>query len=281
METHTRPLLLVSNDDGHTSFFLRALVDSLCQTYDVCVVAPLEEQSWVGRAMTRRGMLEVIALDDWPCPAWAVSGRPADCINIGLHHLTSRRPAAVVSGMNLGFNISLPLTLSSGTVAAATEGALAGLPAIAFSLALAPHDFALVSAQHGRRDEAGDQITRRAASRASEITRDLLAQPQLPYSVHNVNFPPDVSEDAPLTHTELALSEIPSLFEPIQSPQEMGHTSNQTTGVQNTDAHPSKRYQFSFASRWNYTHNPESSDLKALKRGEISHTLIRWDQISS
>jgi len=285
LETNTRPLLLVSNDDGHTSFFLRALVESLCQTYDVCVVAPLEEQSWVGRAMTRRGVLEAITLDDWPCPAWAVSGRPADCVNVGLHHLISRRPSAVVSGMNLGFNISLPLTLSSGTVGAATEGALAGLPSIAFSLALPAHDFAQVTAQHGRRGEAGDRITRRAASRALEITRDLLAQPQLPYSVHNINFPPNLSEDAPLTRTELALSEIPSLFEPIQTPREMSPNSHLSTDIQSADTYHSerspRRYQFSFASRWNYTHNPEGSDLKAIKRGEISHTLIRWDQVSN
>lgn len=266
METSTRPLLLVSNDDGHSSFFLRALVDALCSVYDVYVVAPLEEQSWVSRAMTRRGVLEAVELDDWPCPAWAVSGRPADCVNVGLHHLVPRRPAAVISGMNLGFNISLPLTLGSGTVAAATEGALAGLPSIAFSLALESHDFSRVSARHGQRDAAGDAITRCAAARALKITQELLCQPHIPYSVHNINFPPRVSESAPITPTELALSELPSLFTPLESPSE-------------EDA--PRRFTFHFASTWNYTYNPDNSDLQALKRGEISHTIIRWDHIGS
>ena len=269
METKDRPLLLVSNDDGHSSFFLRALVESLCQAYDVCVVAPLEEQSWVSRAMTRRGTLDVTELRGWPCPAWAVSGRPADCVNIGLHHLVSRRPDAVVSGMNLGFNISLPLILGSGTVAAATEGALAGLPAIAFSLALNARDFAEVSAQHGRRDEAGDEITRRAALRALDIVQELLKRPQAPYSVHNINFPPHLTDDTPLTQTELALSEIPSLFMPIET----------QSGQESADGSP-KRYTFSFSSPLTHTHNPESSDFQALKRGEISHTVIQWDTLS-
>lgn len=265
-----RPLILVSNDDGHSSYFLRALVESLCGPYDVCVVAPLEEQSWVGRAMTRRGELEAIELRGWPCVAWAVSGRPADCVNIGLNHLVERRPAAVVSGMNLGFNASLPLALGSGTIAAATEGALAGIPSFAFSLALESQDFAKVSAARGHRDEEGNAITRRAAERATQIVTELLRAPAPPYSVHNINFPPRVEADAPLTRTELALSEIPSLFAPVMS---------DTKGSSSLDA--PRRYTFSFASKWRYTHNPESSDVRALKRGEISHTLIRWDQIST
>jgi 5'-nucleotidase len=285
LENKDRPLLLVSNDDGHSSYFLRALVESLCQEYDVCVVAPLEEQSWVGRAMTRRGVLDVIELNDWPCPAWAVSGRPADCVNVGLHHLISRRPTAVVSGMNLGFNVSLPLALGSGTIAAATEGALAGLPAIAFSLALESRDFAKVSGQHGRRDEEGDKITRRAATRALAITQEILSRPQPPYSVHNVNFPPRLTEEAPLTQTELALSEIPSLFAPLEmSPDtrdpETPMTTPRADQISSDESSPPRRYAFSFTSQWNHTHNPERSDLQALKRGEISHTVIRWDKIS-
>jgi 5'/3'-nucleotidase SurE len=172
--------------------------------------------------------------------------------------------------MNLGFNASLPLALGSGTIAAATEGALAGIPSFAFSLALESQDFAKVSAARGHRDEEGNAITRRAAERATQIVTELLRAPAPPYSVHNINFPPRVEADAPLTRTELALSEIPSLFAPVMS---------DTKGSSSLDA--PRRYTFSFASKWRYTHNPESSDVRALKRGEISHTLIRWDHIST
>lgn len=273
-----RPLLLVSNDDGHSSHFLRALVESLCERFDVCVVAPLEEQSWVGRAMTRQGTLEVQELRGWPCVAWSVSGRPADCVNIGLNYLVDRRPTAVVSGINLGFNASLPLALGSGTIAAATEGALAGLPAFAFSLALESHEFGPVSAARGRREPEGEVITRRAAKRATEIVHALLQETSPPYSVHNINFPPQLAEDAPLTQTELTLSEIPSLFTP--QPQPEGDLADEAERHEGSRS-PARRYIFSFTSQWRYTHNPERSDFNALKRGEISHTVLRWDRISS
>lgn len=275
-----RPLLLVSNDDGHTSYFLRALVEALYTRYDVCVVAPSEEQSWVGRAMTRSGPLEARELEGWPCEAWSVSGRPSDCVNIGLNHLITRRPAAVISGMNLGFNVSLPLTLSSGTVAAATEGALAGLPAIAFSLAIAHHDFMTVSGARGHRDPEGDAITHRAARRALAFTESILSADPIPYSVHNVNFPADFAEDAPIIETELTLSRMPSLFKPISQPPE-DQSEEQSEEQSGESSDHLRRYTFSFASEWEHTHNPLSADLNTIRRGEISHTLLRWDSISA
>ena len=148
-----RPLLLVSNDDGIQSFFLKALVNALLKDFDVLVAAPADEQSWVGRGMSRSGEITASKCLDWPCEAWSITGKPADCVNIALNHLCKRKPAAVVSGMNLGFNTTLVLTLSSGTVAAATEGALAGLPAFAFSLAIAHDEFMQVSRARGYRDE--------------------------------------------------------------------------------------------------------------------------------
>ena len=75
-----RPYLLVSNDDGIESFFLRALVDALVDDFEVCVVAPEKEQSWVGRCMSRSGVLKAKPMEGWPCTAWSISGRPADCV---------------------------------------------------------------------------------------------------------------------------------------------------------------------------------------------------------
>ena len=54
-----------------------------CEDFEVFVVAPRDEQSWVGRAMSRSGVLEAERLHDWPCEAWSVSGRPSDCVNVG------------------------------------------------------------------------------------------------------------------------------------------------------------------------------------------------------
>ena len=87
--------------------------------------------------------------------------------------------------------------------------------------------------------------------------------------MHNINFPPHLTDDAPLTQTELALSEIPSLFMPTET----------QSGQKNADGSP-RKYTFSFSSPWAHTYNPESSDFRALKRGEVSHTVIQWDTLS-
>lgn len=259
-----RPLLLVSNDDGIDSFFLRALVDALHERYELVVVAPATEQSWIGRAVTRRGELSARRVEGWPCEAWAITGTPSDCVQIGLHHILgpSRRPHAVVSGMNLGMNITLNLTLGSGTVAAATEGAFAGLPAIAFSLAISADDFAGVSAARGRRDERGDQITRVAARRCLELTVDLLKGPVQPYQVHNINLPPAVSLESPVRRTQLARALMPSLYEELASEGD------------------AKRLQFKFSRTWDYSHNPKDSDLRAISEGLISHCVLDWSRVS-
>jgi 5'/3'-nucleotidase SurE len=179
----------------------------------------------------------------------------------------------VISGINLGFNASLPLILGSGTIAAATEGAFAGLTAIAFSLAIAPEEFREVSVRRGRRDDQSNQITQRAARRALEITDLILTQSSPKYSVHNINFPADLTKSAPLNHTKTTLSDIPSLFAPVNSKPE-------------TPPHPETRLQrrrfvFQFAHHWPSTYNPTHSDLNTLQRGEISHTLIRWNDAVS
>ena len=259
-----RKTLLVSNDDGYQSYFLRTLVDALCAHFEVFVVAPRDEQSWVGRAMSRSGILEAEALSDWPCPAWSVSGRPADCVNIALHHLLPRRPDAVISGMNLGFNVTLPLTLSSGTVAAATEGALAGLPSIAFSLSIPRADFFKVSKARGERDEEGNKVTGIAAHHAADMTLNLLGQDHPPFTVHNINFPENVAEDSKICRTTMTLSEIPSLFRLVEPSHEEGNA----------------RFTFEFASEWQHQYKPYHADIEALKRGEISHTVLRWDRLS-
>ena len=126
-----KPLALVTNDDGIDSAFLHRLVEALAKDFEVAVAAPAFEQSWIGRAISRRTEVEVI-----PSPshfpsgvqAWAVSGTPTDCVNIALGNLLDRQPDIVVSGINIGFNTTETLILCSGTIAGAMEGAQWGLP---------------------------------------------------------------------------------------------------------------------------------------------------------
>ncbi|NOR50699.1 MAG: 5'/3'-nucleotidase SurE [Desulfuromonadales bacterium] len=124
-------LILITNDDGIHSAGLQALVDQLQSFGRIAVVAPDRERSAIGHALTLHVPLraEQIAKDHW-----AVSGTPTDAVNLGVQGLLEEKPDLVVSGINKGGNMGDDLTYS-GTVAAAMEATLMGVPAIAVSLA--------------------------------------------------------------------------------------------------------------------------------------------------
>ena len=127
--------ILLSNDDSTDSPFLLPTLKSLQEIAEVHAVIPSEEQSWQGKSMTRFGSLKVgnMILDEDNIST--LNGSPADCVNIGLHHLHSEVDL-VVAGVNLGHNIGLGYSWSSGTVGACLEGNICGKPAIAFSQSL-------------------------------------------------------------------------------------------------------------------------------------------------
>lgn len=123
--------ILVTNDDGIAAPGIRALADALHELGEVTVVAPDRERSAVGHSLTLHSPLRVFELrEGW----YAVDGTPTDCVNMGIHSLLSHPPDLVVSGINHGANLGDDVTYS-GTVAAAMEGNLMGLPALAVSLA--------------------------------------------------------------------------------------------------------------------------------------------------
>ena len=129
----TRPLILVSNDDGYDSPGIYALVMALRQIAEVVVVAPATQQSAVGHAITMQTPLRARTIERGKhFHGWAVEGTPADSVKLGVSTLCSRRPDLVVSGINHGMNTSINV-IYSGTVSAATEGAVLGIPSIAIS----------------------------------------------------------------------------------------------------------------------------------------------------
>ena len=132
-----RPLILVSNDDGITAPGIRHLVEAMVALgAEVVVVAPDSPQSGMGHAIT---IGHALRLTENPVfgpdvKAYECSGTPADCVKIAKHYiLKDRTPDLVVSGINHGSNASVNV-LYSGTMSAAIEGAIEGLPAIGFSL---------------------------------------------------------------------------------------------------------------------------------------------------
>lgn len=123
-------LILITNDDGVHSPGLSALVDALAKLGRVVVVAPDRERSAAGHSLTLHSPLRA---DEIRTDVIAVDGTPTDCVNLGIHGLLSERPALVVSGINKGGNMGDDITYS-GTVSAAMEATLMGVPAMAVSL---------------------------------------------------------------------------------------------------------------------------------------------------
>ncbi len=136
MSAKKKPLILVTNDDGITSAGIRTLVDLMKLVGDVVVVAPNSPQSGMGHAITIGQPLRLYptsdifeGVDEYEC-----SGTPADCVKLAKHYvLKDKVPDLVVSGINHGSNSSISI-LYSGTMSAAIEAAIEGIPAIGFSL---------------------------------------------------------------------------------------------------------------------------------------------------
>ncbi|MBI5505843.1 MAG: 5'/3'-nucleotidase SurE [Deltaproteobacteria bacterium] len=122
-------MVVACNDDGIQSSGLARLVEAVREIDDVVVVAPDRERSAVSHALTLERPLRA----DEVRPGWfAVDGTPTDCINLALNGLLAQRPWLVVSGINRGANLGDDITYS-GTVSAAMEAVLLGVPAVAFS----------------------------------------------------------------------------------------------------------------------------------------------------
>jgi len=127
----SKPKILVSNDDGVHSEGIKRLAHALRALGEVIVVAPDGEQNAASHAITLHKPLRVTRLAD---DVFSTSGTPTDCINLGVITIMKERPALIVSGINKGENLADDVTYS-GTVSAAMEGTLLGIPSIAISQA--------------------------------------------------------------------------------------------------------------------------------------------------
>ncbi len=160
----SRPLILVTNDDGVLSPGLAILAEAVAPLGELVVCAPETERSGTGHAITLHSHLRCTPIHEgW----WSVSGTPVDCVYLASIHLCDRRPDLVVSGINPGFNLGTDV-FYSGTVGAAAEGYLRGSSAMAVSC-------------HAREPQRVAIPTIRA------LARSLLATDEV--SLLNVNIP--------------------------------------------------------------------------------------------
>jgi len=130
-----RPLILVCNDDGITAPGIRSLISVMNEIGEVYVVAPDSPQSGMGHAITLDNTLRTdkVTIDQGPQIEYSCSGTPADCVKLAVNVVLPRKPDLCVSGINHGSNSSINV-IYSGTMSAAVEGGLEGIPSIGISL---------------------------------------------------------------------------------------------------------------------------------------------------
>lgn len=160
--------ILVSNDDGWQSAGITSLYQAMCEIAEVKLVAPDRNCSAASSSLT---LMNPIRATEHRADVYGLQGTPADCVNIALNGLFDWTPDLIVSGINHGANLGDDV-LYSGTVAAALEGVLHGVPGIAFSLTGDSTDFTC------------------AARVAKQVVSELMQKGLQDVSLINVNIPP-------------------------------------------------------------------------------------------
>ncbi len=191
-----RKLVMVTNDDSVQSNGILELARSAAKHAEAIIVAPEQPQSATALSLTFHKPLRVnkVRRDKFEC--YAVSGSPGDCVMIGVNKVLPRRPDLVVSGINIGDNNTFQDIFASGTVAAALESAITGIPAIAFSMEVSGET--LFALEYDQPDFTNAGII------AGEIIGDVLEN-GMPEGAEilNVNFPRKVQPSTPIKLTEV------------------------------------------------------------------------------
>jgi len=227
-------VILVTNDDGVHAAGLAALAAALDDLGDVYVVAPDREQSAVGHALTLHRPLRVTQVGE---RRYAVNGTPSDCVNLAVLGLLPERPVLVASGINHGSNLGDDVTYS-GTVSAAMEGTLLGVPSMAVS-----------------RNESGEGSFEGAGAVARLVASRVLVEGLPPKTLLNVNAPREPAGGIRMTR--------------------LGHRVYREKIVQETDPRGLPYYWIGAGPpEWN---EDEGSDISAVNRGFASVTPLHLD----
>lgn len=236
--------VLLTNDDGITAPGLAELRRGLSRPPElrVSVVAPDRERSAVGHAITLHKPLRVQRVDLDGAAGWSVSGTPADCTKLAILALLSDPPDLVISGINNGYNLASDV-LYSGTVSAAMEGVMMGVPAIAVSVS----------------GTAGSDELARASSFMVELV-DMFAQGGFPSDMLlNVNVPPRGRQGGEVVLTRLGRPRYKDVFHRRVDPR--GQTYYWMAGTGDHDL-------------------VEGTDIWAVAQGAISVTPLHFDLTS-
>jgi len=286
--------VLLTNDDGVDSSLLVPFIEALHAAagaagqpaFDMRVLVPDAERSLSSKVMSRFTSVEMRATTREGHAVSTLSGTPADCAALGCHHMWERDQAAstqpdlVVSGINLGANFGSAFFLSSGTVGAALEGAIAGVPAVAVSLILGDDARAAMAAGRAPADTAGAVA---ASARVVIAAVEALRRGAWPAGVDviNVNLPAGVLADTPTSVTRVGRSRYLECFQ-----REEGDA--KPNGVAAAGGGGGGGSGGEFVAR--FQHKPsgmswedvmEGTDVFAVKSGRISVTPVTLEGVCS
>ena len=243
--------LLVTNDDGIDSPSLVPFMQALSALAPARAVVPARERSWIGKAITRFDDIRVETTERDGVEIHVADGFPADCVQLGVHSLFDERPEMVVSGINLGLNHGRAFLLSSGTVGAAAEGSIAGLPAVAFSTGDLTDQ---VNWGAFAWSASPEELWDRAASVAVDVLASIRAIGfPTDVDVLSVNYPHEADLTTPRALTGLARTGYDSIF------------NESTPGL----------YAHAFDGGLRVEEPVAGTDHEALQRGQVAITPIR------
>lgn len=234
--------ILLTNDDGIRAPGIQALWDSLKTIAEIVVAAPSQQQSATGHSITVYHPIWVNqhAFDDARVTGWRIGGTPADSVKIALDTLLDQKPDLVISGINHGPNLATDV-LYSGTVSAAVEGAMHGIPAIAVSLAT-----------------DGEPDFGPAADYCRQMVQEIIEGRFPAFNLLNVNVPPVPADKIQgVAVTKLGCIEYENAFERRVDPR--------------------GRVYYWMAGTPVETPNEGDSDVAAIRGNKISITPIHFD----
>jgi len=245
--------LLISNDDGISSMGIRTLANTLAAAgHDVTVVCPDRERSATGHGLTLHQPIRAEIVESVFHPtikAWACDGTPSDCVKLALWALLDSPPDLVLSGINHGSNLGTDV-LYSGTVSAAMEGVIEGIPSVAFSLtSFSAKDF------------------QPAANFAKTLVAQLAEKPLPDLMLLNVNVPPVKEEEiAGVVFTRQGVRRYVDVFEKRVDPR--GKTYYWLTGEIQSEVDPEAGLNL-----------PENVpvDVQAIRENYITITPLQYN----
>jgi 5'-nucleotidase len=242
--------ILITNDDGIDAPSLPPLARAIAALGPVRVVAPDGERSWVGKAITRFEPVRVEVVEREGIEIHAVSGYPADCVQLGLHGLFDEPPRLVVSGINAGYNHGAAYIQSSGTVGAVLEAAIGGVDGVAFSTQSRTRGW-----REWRPWSLGPEsapMWERLAGLAAAISAPVFADaPQ--GVVLNVNLPDDADDSTPRRLTRVADVGYDRLFSRVADGE----------------------YRHDYRGFLSHFAPPEGTDVQASAEGCVALTPLR------